>query len=143
MSKSSRFQAEGTATILACAALLQACAASTDASVAQGSTQSRSEGGQCFLPQQVNNFDAVDNNTIYVTVGTEDMFRMDIVGTCPDVDWSQQIGIASRGGGSWVCGGLDADIIVPSPTGTQRCPVTNITKLTEAEVQARRETRRP
>ena len=100
----------------------------------------RSEGRQqCFLPAQVNGFKAENDDLVYVTVGTRQIYQLEIVGTCPEVDWSQRIGIRSRGGGSWVCHGLDAELIVPSPTGVQTCPVTRVRQLSEEEVRAYRE----
>ena len=121
------------------AAGVVACASSTDA---DAGTSGNNALRQCFLPSQVNGFHAADDETVYVTLGARRVFRLDIVGTCPDVDWSQQIGIRSRGGGSWICGGLDAELIVPSPSGVQRCPVTNVRQLSEQEVAAYRESRR-
>ena len=136
MTRSSQSRYLRTAATLVGAALLQACAAAPGSPPGQRSLQAQAGGRQCFLPQQVTNFNAVDDDTVYVSVGTRDIYRMDIIGVCPDIDWSQQIGISSGPAGSWVCGGMDAEIIVPSPTGTQRCPVTNISMLSPAEVQA-------
>ncbi|QAY79661.1 hypothetical protein ETR14_01715 [Sphingosinicella sp. BN140058] len=122
-------------------AVVAACGAARDAKPATSATASRQ---RCFLPGQVNDFHAEDDQTVYVTIGTRRMFRLEIVGTCPDIDWSQRIGIRARGGGSWICGGLDAELIVPSPSpsGVQRCPVTNVTALSDAEVDAYRERRK-
>jgi hypothetical protein len=116
-----------------CAAMLTACAMTNQQP--QGQT-ARGAGQQCFLPSQVNGFNAVDSDTVQVTVGVNTIYQLKIVGVCPDIDWSQRIGIRSTGGGSWVCGGLDAELIVPSPMGVQRCPVTSMRRLSPAEVQA-------
>ena len=95
---------------------------------------------QCFLPRQVSGFSSVDDNSIHVTVGVNNVYRLELIGVCPDIDWSQQIGIRARGGAAtWICQGLDAEIIVPSPSGTQVCPVTGVRRLSEAEVQAWRD----
>jgi hypothetical protein len=102
----------------------------------------RGNGQQCFLPRQVSGFNAETRDTVFVTVGTRSIYQLDIVGVCPEVDWSQRIGIRSRGGGSWVCHGLDAELIVPSPTGVQTCPVTNVRQLAPEEARAYRERRR-
>ena len=107
-------------------------------------TATAAAGGarQCFLPSQVNGFDSVDRYTVDVTIGVKQVYRLQLVGTCPDVDWSQRIGIRSSGGGNWVCQGLDAELIVPGPTGVQRCPVTTVRRLSEEEVAAARARRR-
>jgi hypothetical protein len=98
---------------------------------------------QCFLPSQVAGFSAVDDDTVNVFVGANDVYSLDLAGPCPNVDWSLQIGIRSTGGGSWVCGGLDAELLVPdvSGMGTNRCMVTNIQKLSPEAAQAARAAR--
>lgn len=99
-------------------------------------------GRQCFLASQVNSFDAVDDQTVVVRTGVRTMYELQIVGVCPDIDWTQRIGIRSTGGSNWVCHGLDAELLVPSPSGTQRCPVTDIRRLSEAEVETFRARKR-
>ena len=119
---------------LAALTLLQGC---TETAAEEGA-MARADGRQCFLPRQVNGFNARNDREVYVTVGTRDVYRLEIVGVCPEIDWTQRIGIRSRGS-SWVCDSLDAELIVPSPTGTQFCPVTGVRKLSPEEVRAYRE----
>jgi hypothetical protein len=94
-------------------------------------------GRQCFLPSQVNGFHSVDDDTVHVNVGARSVFELEVVG-CPDVDWAQTVGIRSTGGGSWVCQGHDAELILPGPIGQQRCLVTGVRQLAPAEVEALR-----
>lgn len=127
------------------AALASALAALAAAGCTQEpGTQSASatEGRQCFRPGSVSGFTPEGDRTVYVTVGARQVYRLDIVGVCPDVDWSQRIAIRNRGGSGWVCGGMDAELLVRGPTGIDRCPVTNVTRLSEAEAEAWREGRR-
>ncbi len=98
-------------------------------------------GRRCFLPSQVNGFDARGRDAVDVTVGVDQIYRLEIIGTCPDIDWSQRIAIRSIGGGPWVSSGLDAELLVPSATGVQRCPVTAVRRLNEDEIRASRVTR--
>lgn len=123
----------------ACAAMLTACAMTNRQPQGQAT---RGAGQQCFLPSQVNGFNAVNSDTVQVTVSVNTIYELGIVGTCPDIDWTQRIGIRSTGGGSWVCRGQDAELIVPSPMGVQRCPVTSVRRLSPAEVQAARAKRK-
>ena len=97
---------------------------------------------QCFNASQVNSFHAVDRDTVYVTTGVRRMYQLEIVGVCPDVDWTQRIALRSTSGSSWVCSGLDAELLVPSPSGLQRCPVVGVRALTPPEVEAYRASRR-
>lgn len=92
-------------------------------------------GRQCFWADRVNSFASVDDRVVNVRVGVKEIYQFEMFGRCHDIDWSQRIGIVSRGG-STICSGLDAEVIAPSPIGPQRCPVRNIRRLTEAEVAA-------
>jgi hypothetical protein len=103
---------------------------------------SASAGRQCFRPGLASSFTAEGDRTVFVTVGARQVYRLEIVGICPDIDWSQRIAIRNRGGSGWVCGGMDAELLVRGPTGIDRCPVTNVTRLSEAEAAAWRERRR-
>ncbi len=103
---------------------------------------SADSGRQCFRPASVSGFTAEDDRTVFVRVGARDVYRLEIVGICPDVDWSQRIAIRDRTGAGWVCGGMDAELLVRSPSGLDRCPVTNVTRLSDAEAEAWRARRR-
>lgn len=97
---------------------------------------------QCFNASQVNSFHAVDRDTVFVRTGVRRMYQLEIVGVCPDIDWTQRIALRSTSGSSWVCSGLDAELLVPSPSGLQRCPVVGVRQLSPAEVEAYRASRR-
>ena len=109
------------------------------ASAVSSQAAARPSGRQCFLPRQVNGFNALDDDTVYVSVGANDYYELELFGPCPDVDWEETIAIRSTGGSTWVCQGLDAELIVPSPLGAQRCPVSRVRKLADAEIRAWRE----
>jgi hypothetical protein len=94
-------------------------------------------GRQCFRPGDVNSFSPQGDDVVYLRVGANRWFRAEILGTCPDIDFSQRVAIRSRGT-SWVCQGLDAEFIVPGPLGLDRCPITSLRRLTDAEVEAYR-----
>lgn len=91
----------------------------------------------CFRAQDVDGFNAVDKETVDVSVGVRDVYRLTLFSPSPDIDWTQRIGIEARGG-SWICSGMDATIIVPGPIGVQRYPVTAIRKLTPEEIKTRK-----
>jgi hypothetical protein len=58
---------------------------------------------------------------------------------CPNVNWATGVALVSRGGTSFICQGLDADLVVPNPgLGPQRCLVSGVRRLSDAEVQALR-----
>jgi hypothetical protein len=91
----------------------------------------------CFRAQDIDGFNAVDKETVDVSVGVRDVYRLTLFAPSPDIDWTQRIGVESRGS-SWICSGVDATIIVPGVIGVQRYPVTAIRKLTPEEIKARK-----
>lgn len=93
---------------------------------------------RCFLSSQVNGFNARGGDAVDVHVGANRYYRLTLAGPCPDIDWSFRVGIRTLGGGSWICRGTDAEIIVPSLNGRQRCLVTDVRPLSADEVAATR-----
>lgn len=115
------------------AALAAGCAATADPDPASAS----SEGRECFNVRSVSSFTPAGRDAVAVRVGADDYYRLELIGTCPDVDWAWSIAMRTRGS-NWVCRGYDAELIVPHPAGTQYCPVRAVRRLTEAEVDAMR-----
>ena len=117
---------------LAAASLAAGCTATADG---PGSA-SRNER-ECFHVDNVRSFSPIDDDAVAVRVGARDHYRLELIGTCPDVDWAWSIAIRTHGS-SWVCRGFDAELVVPHPSGAQYCPVRAVRKLSEAEVEALR-----
>jgi hypothetical protein len=89
----------------------------------------------CFDAGAVSNYAAVDRETVNLRVGVNDFYQVKMLGVCPDINWTQKIGLSSTGG-SRVCTGLDLTIHVPGPTGPQECAADSIRKLSAEEVAA-------
>jgi len=109
------------------------------AGIAPAAAPAGRAASQCFLASQVNGFASHGDEWVDVRVGANRNFRLSLAGPCPDVDSSLRVALRTRGGGSWICQGADAEIIVPSPTGTQRCLVTAVRPLGPAEAAAGRD----
>lgn len=90
---------------------------------------------QCFWTRDVNSFSAVDEKTVNVRVGVRDYYQFEMLGRCPDVDWSNEIALISRNGSS-ICSGMDATIVTKSSLGPQRCAVKAVRKLSPEDVAA-------
>lgn len=121
-------------------AALAACAAPfSGPTAAAGPTEA---GRQCFWAQSVSGFRALDDRTVNLRVGVNEIYQLELFGTCPDIDWAEQIGIESRGT-STICTGLDATLIAPSNIGPQRCQARTVRRLTPAEVAALPDKARP
>jgi hypothetical protein len=114
-----------------CAVATAAQAAAPPRSTAPASNR------QCFHASTVNSFRAPKNDTVYVRVGVRDVYKLDLMGSCPDVNWAETIGLRSRGS-EWVCDGIDVDLIVrrSGGIGPNHCPVSALHKLTPEEVKA-------
>lgn len=89
----------------------------------------------CFWAHSVSGFAASDERTVNLRVGVKDIYQLEMLGPCHDVDWANAIGIKSRGS-DHICSGLDADIISPTTLGPRRCQVKSVRKLTTEEIAA-------
>ena len=89
----------------------------------------RAAGPQCFLASQVNGFAPVSDTIVDVQVGAGRYYRLSLQGSCPSADWTHRVALRTTSGGSWICQGLDAEVIVPSPAGAERCLVTGIAPI--------------
>jgi hypothetical protein len=89
---------------------------------------------QCFWTRNITGFAAPDDHTVYIRVSFRDVYRLDLMIACPDVEWNQRIALVSRSGSN-ICNALDAEIVSHATgIGPQRCPVKTMTKLTPAEI---------
>src|SRR3954471_6101462 len=95
--------------IMAVTAALLAYGASTPAATA-AKPATRYDAQQCFYTRNVTSFAAPDDRTLYVRVGVRDVYRFDMFGSCPDIDWNQRLALISRSS-SWICHGMDAEVI--------------------------------
>lgn len=89
----------------------------------------------CFRADDINGFNAIDDQTIDVSISPRTVYRLKLFSPSPDIDWTMHIAVEARGG-SWICSGMDATIIVPGPIGPQRYPVTEVRKLSPEEILA-------
>jgi hypothetical protein len=96
----------------------------------------RATGGQCFLARQVTGFSSATMEAVNVEVGVGRYYRLDLTGTCANIDWSTGLVLRTLGGGSWICNAADAEIVVPGQPGG-RCLVTGVHPITKAQYLAR------
>lgn len=99
---------------------------------------------RCFQARDARNFRAVNSTTVHVRAG-RDTYRIETFGVCPDLAFTQRMGLVTSGGSSTVCvgSGLGTSLVVNGPSGRQRCNVRSITALTPEEVQALQPRHRP
>lgn len=99
---------------------------------------------ECFNSSAVSGFSAPNDDAIYVRVGARKVFELKVLGSCPNLDWTQSIGLQSRGS-SFICTGMDVDLVVPQDGmgPPLRCAVRTVRRLTDAEVDALKAGERP
>lgn len=117
-------------------------ACGTSAAAADAPAAPEKAPKQCFWTQRVTNFASDDDRIVNVRVGVKEVWQLEMLGRCTDVDWTTRIAIRSRGS-SHICTGLDAEVIAPSPIGPQRCAVKSVRKLSKAEIKALPKRARP
>lgn len=96
----------------------------------------------CFFRRDVHGFAAPDDKTLYLRVRAKDVYKLDMKGRCPELDWEHRIAIDSRGS-SAICSAIDITILVKNPIGVSRCSVATLTRLTPEEVAALPKKSRP
>ena len=96
----------------------------------------------CFFSRDVRGFAAPDDKTLYLRVRAKDVYRLDMKGRCPELDWEHKIAIDSRGSSS-ICSAIDATVLVKTPIGVSRCAVESLTRLTPEEIAALPKKSRP
>jgi len=89
-------------------------------------------GRQCFLARDVNGYASVSDDAVDVKVGANRYYRLSLDGFCPQSAFSTRVALRTTGGGSWICQGLDAEIIVPFAGGAQRCLVRDVQPISKA-----------
>jgi len=106
-------------------------------SIAAGGTMAappEKAAGQCLYVRNITNFNAVDNQTLYVRVGVNQIFRFDLFKDCLGLTFRQSLTIKSTGASGWICSPLAAQVSYVRGGIPQRCPVTAIHRLTDEEV---------
>lgn len=122
--------------LLAISAAAAALATCTNAAGPPGAQAAAAGGRNCFNARSVNDFHAIGRDAVIVTAGVNRYYQLQIIGVCPEIDWSSRVALRSTSGSSWICQGLDAEFIVPSPSGLQRCPVVGVQPISPEAARA-------
>ena len=95
-----------------------------------------SHGNQCFYTRNIQGFNAPDDHTVYLRVGVRDIYRLDLMTGCTGLTFKQNIGLQSTPGDPWICSAIQATVVYRDTGIANRCPVSNIHKLTPDEIAA-------
>ena len=91
---------------------------------------------QCFYTRNINGFRAPDDHTLYVRVGVSDIYRLTLMTNCTGLTFKQNIGLESTPGDPWICSAIQATVVYRDTGIRNRCPVSDIHKLSPAEIAA-------
>lgn len=117
--------------IAAGATALSACAPPAGTEGAKPSTR----GQQCFYTDQVDNFRG-NNQTLYIRARNKDVFELQTLGYCADIDFAFSIGFVPDGFNRLCTGDFSRIVVSGGATPYAPCRVQVVKKLTEAEVMA-------
>jgi hypothetical protein len=124
-----------TVRLAASAAVLAGAVLSAPVVSAQPASDS-SHGSQCFVRRNINGFMAPNDRTVYIRVGVNDIYRLSLMVDCTSLTFRQGIGLESTPGDPWICSAIQATVIYRDAGITNRCPVSDIHKLTPDEIAA-------
>jgi hypothetical protein len=92
----------------------------------------------CISPAFIDGISASDTHTAYLSVGPSDLYRLDMMGPCMNLDWpmTPKRLVDKMGAGGDICDATDMVLIIGRG---ERCYVSNLHKMTPAEIQAWRQ----
>ena len=118
----------------ALAALVAACAQQAPAKPAASGPSSHRE---CFNTRSVSSFTPHGHDEVDIQAGARRYYRLTFAGVCENINWTRRVAVVARGGGSFICQGFDAELIVNDPGfGPQRCLVNSVRRLSDEEARA-------
>lgn len=124
--------------------VLAVLALAASLSPAAAAAASKPSSRSCFWTRDVRNYVAEGVDVLNLRVGVRDVWRMDLLGPCNNIDWPTSLAIRARGGSGMICSPLDAEIIYrASPMPPQTCLVRSLHRLTPQEVSALPKRARP
>ena len=127
------------ATFMACGAAAGVAAiigvASFSAPPAAEAQPGRESGRSCFYTSNINGYSAVNDHTLLIRVG-RDIYRAGLMSDCPGLTFRHTLVLKTATGGGTVCGALDLDIGFADHGMSEKCPVSELRRLTPDEVAA-------
>jgi hypothetical protein len=123
--------------------LLAACAPVADGAPGGGDPSSLAR--QCFNVGQVANFRAGRTDQLFLRVGRSDVYETNAAGGCTDLDFAIRLALIPDGGlgGTRLCTGDWARVVVPGANSMASCRVQVSRRLTAEEVAALPANQRP
>ena len=89
----------------------------------------------CFYESNINNYTVPNSNTIYLRVGVADIYKLSLMSDCPEITFRQSLSFTRAGVGA-ICSPIDLTVRYRQAGARRICPVSDMRKLTPAEVAA-------
>jgi hypothetical protein len=116
---------------LTCVTALAVTSAQAQGSSGDGSAK------QCFASSEVSSFNAPNDRTLFIRVGANAIYRLDLAAGCNELAFRQDIGLQSTPPGDpFICSPIQTEVTYSLSGIRQRCQVIAMRKLTAAEVAA-------
>ena len=105
---------------------------------AQPQPQDTNAGQACFFSRDFQQWRSPDPNTIYIRVGVNRYYRLDLATPCEALRFPDAYLVSVFHGSDTVCAPIDWDIrVAQRPVGvTQQCIVRAMTRLTPKQAEA-------
>ena len=121
------------ATVSAVILPIASCAPTTSGPTPGAETPAR----RCFYTDQISNFRTSEaTRSVYVKTYRGDVYALSALGPCFGLDSASTLAFAPRMGGSQLCLGDSADLLLPSASGPGQCSVRVERSLTAEDVEA-------
>ncbi len=98
----------------------------------------RAAAQQCFFASQFQQWKAVDDKTITIRVNVNDLYRLEMASSCPELTYADSHLVNRVVGSHAICSPIDWDLSVSSGVGMvpTPCIVSKMTRLTPEEAAA-------
>ena len=127
------------ATLLTCGAALGVAAIVGAAGLGAPPAAKAQPGGgaerSCFYTSSIDNYSAMDDRTLLIKVG-RNIYRADLMSDCPGLTFRHTLVVKTATGSGSVCGALDLDVGFNDHGIHQKCVVSDLRRLSPAEVSA-------
>jgi hypothetical protein len=120
----------------AVAALSLVLAAAAATPLAQAEPQKPAEHRACFYADNIENYAVANDRLVYLRVGVADVYRLDLMTECHELTFRQNVLFTHTGASSLICSPIDLTIRFRQAAARRVCPVSEMRKLTPAEIAA-------
>lgn len=91
---------------------------------------------QCFYASNISNYTTEGDRIVYLRVGVNDIYRLDLMTDCPELSFRQNIEFSRVDRGASICSAIDLMIKFRENGARRICPVGEMRLLTPTEISA-------